>query len=150
MGFSAGTISAIKLGVAVVGAAGALSSAASASSQAKFQQALAHQRAGREREIAELDATAKRKEGAALAGKQRALLAGSGVETGTGTALLLETDLAAETEYQALLIKAGGLTQAAQSESEAALFGQKARSSLTAGRFRAGSTLLSAGGKFAK
>ncbi len=110
---------------------------------ARFQQALALQRADRERELASRAAEDQRRAGSRLAATQRARLAAAGVVPGTGTALLLETDLAAETEFQALLAKAGGDTQAQSSESEAKVFGRNARTAIASGRFRAGTTLLS-------
>ena len=143
-----GYTTAFLIASAAISAIGAISSGMASSKQAKFQAALARQRAEREREIGELNADERRREGSRLAAQQRARLAAAGVEPDTGTALLLDTNLNAETEFQALLAENAGATQAAQSESQARGFGLQASAARNAGFFRAGSTLLSAAGRF--
>ena len=135
------------IAMAALSAVGSMKAGQAAASTARFQQGLALQKAQRDREIGELSASEIRRQGSRLAATQRARLAASGVDINTGTALLLQEDLAAETEYQALVAKAGGDTQAAGAEAEAQLFGMQGSAALTAARFKAGTTLLSAGGK---
>ncbi len=142
---SGSTLTALTLASTAIGVIGSLKAGADASKAARFQQAVALQNAGRERELAQLAADDKRREGSRLAATQRARLAGAGVDPSTGTALLLQEDLAAETEFQALRIKTAGLTEAAALESEASLFGQRASAARSAGTFSAGTTLLRGG-----
>ena len=130
--------------LAAIMAAGALKQGADQAAMSKFQAAVAHQQAERDREVAELGADEKRRQGDRLAGTQRARLAASGVDVSTGTSLLLQEDLAAETEFQALLIKAGGETAAASRDVEGKLFRMKGQAARQQSFFKAGTTLLSA------
>lgn len=135
---------------AVVSAAAAAKAGADQAAAAKFQQAVALQNSQRAVDIAALNADEKRREGSQLAAEQRARLAASGVDISSGTSLLLQQDLAAETEFQALLIQAGGDTQAAGFTSDATVFGMDASSAITQGNLGAGTTLLRGASKVFK
>jgi len=137
----------VQIALAVLSAVSAMKAGQQSASQAKYQQALALQQAERERELGQMAADDRRRQGSRLAATQRARLAASGVDMNTGTALLLQEDLAAETEYQALVAEAGGDTSAAAFEAEGKLFGAKAGAARTQSYFKAGTTLLSAGSK---
>ena len=132
----------VGLALAAASAAASAKAAADQAAASKFQQAVALQNAQRVRDIAGLNADEKRREGSRLAAEQRARLAGAGVDISSGTSLLLQQDLAAETEFQALLINAGGDTQAAGFTSDATTFGMDADSAITQGNISAGTTLL--------
>ncbi len=130
------------LAVAAASAAAQAKAGANAAAAARFQQAVALQNSQRVVDIAALNADEKRRQGSRLAAEQRARLAGAGVDISSGTSLLLQQDLAAETEFQALLIEAGGDTQAAGLTSDATVFGADAESAVSQGNLSAGTTLL--------
>jgi len=133
----------------VIGAIGTAVSAVSAVSQGiqqgrmnRYQAAVDEQRAQRERERAELDASEFERRQSDLMAKRRAELGGSGVEPGTGSPLLVSQDFAAETEFQKLMIMAGGEDRATRLEQEAGLYRKSAKNARTAGFVRGGSLLV--------
>lgn len=64
------------------------------------------------RQNAEFEANQSRRRSALLLGKQRAILAATGVDPGTGSPLLSEIDLVKQAELEALAIQRGGQIQA--------------------------------------
>ena len=88
--------------------------------QAEFQAEIAEQQAARERALAQRQAQDFRRAQSRLSGRARAGRAGSGV-TGAGSSLLVEEDIAAETELGALDILNNGLVSATRLEQEARL-----------------------------
>lgn len=130
--------------------ASAISQGQATRKRAKFQAAVGVQQAGRQRLIsAAEEEDFRRRQSAALA-QFRAAGGAAGIEAGTGTALITAKDFAAETELQALRIRAGGETQATRLEQQAELTLAGGKAAEQRGFFRAGSSLLSGASGFAK
>ena len=111
----------ILLAVSVAAAAaGAAAQTAAASNRAEFQAEIAEQQAERERLLAERQAKDFRREQSRLAARSRALRAGSGV-AGSGSSLLIEEDIAAETELGALDLLNNGVVSSTRLEQQARL-----------------------------
>lgn len=127
-------------------AAGAISQGQAARQQAEFDAQQLRVQADRDREIARQQAQDLRRDEDRRRAALRANLGGSGV-TLEGTPLNVLSDLAAEAEFQALRIEAGGETQASRAESQARLRQFEGRSAQRAGFTRAGATLLTAGSR---
>lgn len=125
----------ILLAVSVAAAAaGAAAQTAAASNRADFQAEIAEQQAERERLLAERQTKDFRREQSRLAARSRALRAGSGV-AGAGSSLLIEEDIAAETELGALDLLNNGVVSSTRLE-------QQARLERAAGRDRRDRALL--------
>jgi hypothetical protein len=107
-----------------------------------YQDAITRQRAQREREIAAIQAQRQRDKTDQMSATQRAILATRGGDINSGSALLVQEDLAEEGEYQARLTEAGGDTQAMGLEAEGKLARMRGRSASTATMFRTGTNLL--------
>lgn len=135
----------LALGIAGLGlsAVGMVAEGIRANQQAKFQARVQRQQAERERLRGEAEAADRRRQSQRLLARQRALLAGSGVDPGVGSALLLQEDTAAEEELAALRTEAGFKTSATRLEQQAELTRASGRGAQRAGVFRAGSRLLS-------
>lgn len=131
------------LASAALNAVGSYSQGQAAKSQAEFQARVGEQQATRTRQIAASEEEDFRRKQSALLAQRRAALGKSGIDIGTGTPLLAAGDFAAETELQALRIRAGGETQATRLEQQAELTRAGGRSAAQRGLFRAGSSLLS-------
>lgn len=132
---------------AAASAAGSIQQGRAASAASKTQAELYRRQAQREQQIGALNASRARKDAEALAGKQRAFLAGSGADPSSGSALLVQEDLAEEGEFNARLAENNAL-HAAQSRMSAAVLARAAgRGAQQGSYFRAGSTLLGAAAK---
>ena len=118
-------------------------SAQGAGQSAKMQAELARRQADRERQIGQLQAKQQREKNKRVEGTQRALLAARGGDTGTGSALLVQEELAEEGEFNARLAENNAAARASGFEAEAVLQQARARQARAAGLMRAGSTLLS-------
>ncbi len=129
----------------VVSGVGAISSGIASKRAADFEAAVALQRAQRERDIANRNADIFRRQQNALSAAERVRRAGAGVLPGTGTPLLVADAFLDETLIGEAMIRAGGAIRATRLEEEAALARFRGRNARTAGLFRAGSTLLTAG-----
>lgn len=123
-------------------AAGTISQGAAARNQASVQSEIYRRQAEREREIGKLNAQRIDKEGERLMARQRAMLASSGRDPGSGSALLLQEDLAESTEFEKRLAEAGGDTRATEAEQRATLASASGRAARRSSLFRAGTTLL--------
>ena len=128
-------------GVGAQAVGGAVSSRAERKAGA-YQEAVLARQAAREREIASLQADRQRKKTEQMSATQRAVLAARGQDISTGSALLVQEDLAEEGEYQARLTEAGGEAQAAGMEAEGRLAGMRGRAKATGTMFRTGTNLL--------
>lgn len=128
-------------------AAGAISSGQAAQRQADFEATQLRQQAERDRQIARQQADDARDDEARRRAALRAAVGGSGV-TLEGTPLNVLSDLAAEAEFQALRIEAGGETAASRAQSQAALRRFEGRSAQRSGFTRAGATLLTGASRF--
>lgn len=127
-------------------AIGAISSGQAARQQGDMQAAILRQQADRERQDSERREDEFRRQQSRLMATRRAMLGGTGVEAGEGTPLMVSEDLAGETEYQALKIRAGGANTANRLMQQAELERLKGRSDQKAGFGRAGALLLSGTG----
>lgn len=130
-----------------VSAAGAISQGAAQADRANFEAAVTRQRAGRTREIAAAEEEDFRRNQSRSFAQRRAALGASGIDIGTGSSLLAAGDFAAETELNALRIRAGGKTQATRLEQQAQLLRAGGRSAKQRALFRAGASLLTGFGR---
>lgn len=133
--------------VAAISAAAAVQQGQAAKKQAGFTAAVQRQQATRERQVAASNERDFRRQQSRLMASRRAVLGASGVESGTGSTLLATEDFAAESELQALKIRAGGETNATRLEQSAQLQAMRGDAAATGGFMRAGSLLVSGGGK---
>ena len=117
-------------------------SARGQASGAKMQAELARRQAERERQIGAMQAQQQRERSKRTEGTQRALLAARGGDTGTGSALLVQEELAEEGEFNARLAENNAAARASQFEAENVLQQARARQIRSAGLMRAGTTLL--------
>ena len=118
-------------------------SARGQASGAKMQAELARRQAERERQIGAMQASQLREQSKRTEGTQRALLAARGGDTGTGSALLVQEELAEEGEFNARLAENNAAARSSQFEAENVLQQARARQIRSAGLMRAGTTLLS-------
>ena len=107
-----------------------------------YQAAVQEQQAAREREIAAQQASEFERKQSDLMAKRRAALGATGVQPGTGSPLLVSQDFAAETQYQKLLLEAGGEDRATRLEQSAALSRMGGKSKRAAGFARGGALLF--------
>jgi hypothetical protein len=133
------------MGAAGVAAAGAIGGGIDADRKASFEASEQRQRAEREREIAGISEEDFRKQQSRIAAESRAAGGASGVDQSTGSALLAASDFEAESELNALRIRAGGETQSQRLDEQADLTRAAGKSAKTRGFVRAGSSLLSGG-----
>ena len=89
----------------------------------------------------------RRKDARKLLAKQRAGFAGAGV-TSAGTPLLVMAETLLDAEEDVIAIQTGGKARASAFRNRAQTFRDLGKSRQRAGRFRAGSTLLSGLGNF--
>jgi hypothetical protein len=130
-----------------VSAVGAIQSGQAAKNQANFQSAIAQQQADRERlAAAQGEEDFRRQQSRAMA-TRRAQMGGSGIDTSTGSPLLVSEDFAGESELQALRIRNGGEVSATRLEQSAALQRSAGANAVTDSYFRAGSSLLTGAGQ---
>ncbi|MDJ0970454.1 MAG: hypothetical protein QNJ06_11240 [Kiloniellales bacterium] len=105
---------------AAAAAAGAAAEGVAAANQAEFQAEIAEQQAERERQLAARQSQGLRRQQSRLGARSRARRAGSGV-VGRGSSLLIEEDIAAETELGALDLLNNGVVSATRLEQQARL-----------------------------
>ncbi|MDJ0944244.1 MAG: hypothetical protein QNJ30_12300 [Kiloniellales bacterium] len=123
-------------------AAGTVVQGVAQANQSEFMAEIAEQQAERERRIAARQAQDFRREQSRLGARSRARRAGSGV-AGRGSALLVEEDIAAETELGALDLLNNGLVSATRLEQQARLERMAGRSQRDRALLSGTSTLLS-------
>ncbi len=131
-----------------VSAVASISQGQAARGQAKFQAQVSEQQAARERLVSAGEEEDFRRKQSRFLAQRRAALGGAGVEIGTGTPLLAFGDFVAETELQALRIRAGGETTATRLEQQAQLTRAGGRAKQRRGFLRAGASLLSGFSEF--
>jgi hypothetical protein len=127
----------------VASAAQAIAAGRSQSRMAEREAAYARQQAAFQRQSAALEERQRRRANSALAGRQRARFAGSGIDPAFGSALLSQQDLAAQAALDELTIRAVGEARARGSEHAAALRRTRASAARTNAVLGAGSRLLS-------
>ena len=135
-------LTAIQVIGAVVGAVGAISSGRAQASAANTQAQIQQQQATRERQNAAAQEEDFRRRASRLKAERRAGLGAQGV-TGEGTPLLVDEDIAAEAELQALRIRNGGQVNETRLRQQAGLTAAGGAAKRKAGFFRAGASLLS-------
>ena len=127
----------------VIGLAGGIYSGISAKSQADAQAGILRQQAASERQIAGLNAEDFKRSTSRLMAKRRAAGGATGIEQGSGSALAVSEDLAAEAEFQRLRILAGGEVRGTRLEQSAALSKRAGQNALIGGFLRGSGSLLS-------
>ena len=142
---------------AAISAAGAIQAGKAAKDEAAYRSGvaqnnkiLAMRSADEARKKGELEANMKRQESLQLQGRQRALLAGGGVQVDVGSAGELVQDTAATGELDALTIRSnaerealGFEAQGSNFEASSRLATMQGKNAQTASYFQAGSSLLS-------
>ena len=121
--------------------AGAIGQGRAQSRAAKMQARFLEEQAQREAEIGELNAERIADENKSLLGVQRALMA-QGRDLSSGSALLLQEDLAEEGKFQELLAKDAGEVKSRGLRQEALLERMRGKTARVSSIFRAGKTLL--------
>lgn len=150
------TAAVASVAAAGVSAVGAIQQGSAAEAAAEYQARVAEQQAevtrqqaDQERVVAATSETDYRKQQSRQMAARRAALGGTGVESGSGSPLLVSQDFAAEIEQQALRLRAGGEISATRLEQQASLTGAQAglyrmqgSSARSASYLTAGSSLL--------
>jgi len=131
-----------------VTAASSISQGAVVKQQSDFQEKIDRQQADRLKQISAIQEEDFRRRQSRVLAERRAALGSAGVKQDTGTSLLAAKDFAAETELQALRVRAGGENQATRLEQQAQLTRAGGRSAQNRGFLRAGSSLLSGFSRF--
>ena len=131
-------------GSLIASVAGTVTSAVQQQRAASFNEAVARQRAERERQIAELQAKEFARDAERLKARQRAIQGTTGTQIGSGTSLLVQEDTAAEAAFQEQLILAGGTTRSQALESSTRLSRLQRQQALIGGISGVGQTLLAA------
>lgn len=134
------------IGASVLAAGGAVYSGQQQKKMSNYQAAQAEADAKAAQAAARVEADRIRKAGRAQAAAARASLAGSGVETGEGTALRITSDITRDAERDAYQTILNGVNQGARLNSQAQADRISGKNASTAGYINAGSSLLSAGG----
>jgi hypothetical protein len=151
-GASAGTASTVGTVMTAIGTLssvmGAISGGSAANQAAQMQADVYARQAAREREMGALSAKRLRAQNEQVAASQRALLASGGRDMSTGSALLIQEDLAEEGEFNALLAENNTDATISSLRAQEVMERAKGRNAQTASYFRAGSALLK-GGKVA-
>ncbi len=139
----------LSVGQALQGAGSVLSGVGSLSQGGAqdAQAAVLDQQAERERELAELRAERQAETNKRIAARQRAVLAAGGVDTTSGSALLVQEELGEDAAFEESITRAGGETRATRLRQDAGMRRIEGASARRSGTFRAGTTLLSAGGE---
>jgi len=135
---------------AAVGAAGAMGQAKAAKNMAATEAELARRQARRDKQIGAMQASQSRESSKRTEATQRALLNERGGDAGTGSALLVQEELAEEGEFNARLIENNAAALASSSQAQAVLAQARGRNAARASTFRAGSALLSGASAVAK
>lgn len=139
--------SAIPFIAAGIGAVGAIGQGMAAGQQAKLQSSVLAQQATSEREQAGASEDDFRRRQSRVMAARRAALGASGVDSATGSPLLVSEDMAGEAELQALRIRHGGEVRATRLEQQAQLARLQGKSAQTGGLLRGGSLLVSGAGR---
>ena len=148
---SAATV--IALGAAAAGsalsAAGALKQGSAAAAASDFQADVLRQQAEQEQRVAASNERDFRRDQSRLMASRRAAQGASGVESSSGSPLLVTEDFAAETELQAQRIRQGGEITSNRLMDQAALTRAEGKNAKSASFFSAGDSLLSGIGRTA-
>lgn len=133
----------------VLGAVGTVQQGQAANNAANFQSQLAKRQA---KDARARGAAAEAEQGLAtrqLKGRQRAALAGGGVEVDTGSALDITSDTGQFGQLDALTVRNNAEREALRHQAEASLLQSTGQNQLTGSFIGAGSTLLTSAGTVA-
>ena len=123
-------------------AVGMIAQGSQANAAAKSQAELNRRAAERERQLGQLRAKQIRDDASQLAGTQRSILDGQGRDRSSGSALLVQADLAEEGEYNARLAENDSEATISSIRAQSVLRLAEGRNAQTAGYWNAGTTLL--------
>ena len=141
------TTSIIMSGVAAAtSAAGAISQGKAAQQQAETQAEIYRRQEERTRQLNTLNAKRRREDNEAVEATQRAMLAAQGRDIGTGSALLVQRNLAEEGEFNARLEENVGADAISQIQTNRVMALASGRGAQRASFIRAGAGLLDAAG----
>lgn len=147
---AAAAVPLIMAGVAAAGAAvsavGAIRQGKAQANALEYQADIANQQAEQERIASRQESEDFRLNQSRLMAKRRAIMGGSGVESTTGSPLLVSEDFATETELNARRIRSGGELRATRLGQQAGLYQSQAGGARTGGFVRGGSLLLQGAG----
>ncbi|EMX8598064.1 hypothetical protein AAH223_004870 [Enterobacter hormaechei] len=135
------------IGASVLAAGGAVYSGQQQKKMSNYQAAQAEADAEAAQAAARVEADRIRKAGRAQAAQANASLAASGVDTGEGTALRIQSGIVGDAEQDAYQTILNGTNQGARLNAQASADRISGRNASTSGYISAGSSLLSAGGK---
>ncbi|EAT7397495.1 hypothetical protein H1E60_003369 [Salmonella enterica] len=135
------------IGASVLAAGGAVYSGQQQKKMSNYQAAQAEADAEASKAAAKVEAERIRKAGQAQAARANAALAASGVDTGEGTALRIQSGIVGDAEQDAFQTILTGNNQGARLNAQAQADRISGNNAATAGYINAGSSLLSAGGK---
>lgn len=135
------------IGASVLSAGGAVYSGQQQKKMSNYQAAQAEADAEAAQAAARLEADRIRKAGRAQVAQANAALAASGVDTGEGTALRIQSGIVGDAEQDAYQTILNGANQSARLNSQAQADRISGKNAAMAGYIGAGSSLLSAGGK---
>ncbi|MCW1942359.1 hypothetical protein BON98_17230 [Escherichia coli] len=130
----------------VLAAGGAVYSGQQQKKMSNYQAAQAEADAEASKAAAKVEAERIRKAGRAQAAAANASLAASGVDTGEGTALRIQSDIVGDAEQDAYQTILNGTNQSARLNAQAQADRISGNNASTSGYINAGSSLLSAGG----
>ncbi|EDY8025133.1 hypothetical protein GPB28_001107 [Salmonella enterica] len=135
------------IGASVLAAGGAVYSGQQQKKMSNYQAAQAEADAEAAQSAARVEADRIRKAWRAQAAQANAALAASGVDTGEGTALRIQSGIVGDAEQDAFQTILTGNNQGARLNAQAQADRISGNNAATAGYINAGSSLLSAGGK---
>lgn len=147
-GFEIAALGLLTVGT-VVTAAGAMQQGQQEQQAYNYQADVQEQQAKEERVVAATNEANFIEEQRRNMARRRALLGASGVESSSGSPLLVSEDFAGETALQALRIRRGGEVRATRLEQQAELSRFSGQSARQGGRLRAGASLLTGFGQSA-
>lgn len=134
------------IGASVLSAGGALYSGQQQKKMSNYQAVQAEADAKSAQAAGRVEAERIRKAGRAQAAQANASLAASGVDTGEGTALRIQSDIVGNAEQDAYQTILNGVNQSARLNAQASADRISGSNAATSGYISAGSSLLSAGG----
>ncbi len=121
---------------------GGMRESSAAQSAANTQAEMYNRQATRDRQIGQLNAKRARARGERVAATQRALMGAGGQDLSSGSALLIQDNLASESEFNAKLAESNAEAAVSSKVSEAVLARAKGRNSAQSSLFRTGTALL--------
>lgn len=127
----------------LVGAFGAIQAGRTQNKAARFESAVLEQQSAREEQNAAAEARNYERRQRALLASARARRAGSGVDIGTGTSLLVDRDVVKEIELGRQTILNRGEVSSTRLDQQAALVRSGGKFAEYSGYVRGGTTLLS-------